>query len=220
MALQLGHPSTSAMLSNHSTLRLTNSWVSVTIFCLLTACAAEDTGQSSRRDMLTTMQDEFWAALQELCGRAFPGQLIEASPPDEILAGQVLIMHVRECEDDSVRIPFHVGNDRSRTWVNSRTEEGLHLKHEHNHEDGSEEEITQYGGDTSTSGSRSRQDFPADSHTASLVSTAANNIWGIEIRAGRTFVYSLRNGTTNHRVRLEFNLAEPIEELPPPPWGA
>jgi len=109
MALQLGHPSTSAMLSNHSTLRLTNSCVSVTILCLLTACAAEDTGQSSRRDMLTTTQDEFWAALQELCGRAFPGQLIEASPPDEILAGQVLIMHVRECEDDSVRIPFHSG---------------------------------------------------------------------------------------------------------------
>ena len=119
-----------------------------------------------------------------------------------------------------LEFPSIVGNDRSRTWVISRTAEGLHLKHEHSHEDGSEEEITQYGGDTSTSGSRSRQDFPADSHTASLVSTAANNIWGIEIRAGRTFVYSLRNGTTNRRVRLEFNLAEPIEELPPPPWGA
>jgi hypothetical protein len=26
-------------------------------------------------------------------------------------------MHVRDCGPDSIRIPFHVGADRSRTWL-------------------------------------------------------------------------------------------------------
>ena len=48
-------------------------------------------------------------------------------------------MHVRECSEDAIRIPFHVGEDRSRTWVVTRTANGLRLKHDHRHEDGSEE---------------------------------------------------------------------------------
>ena len=69
-------------------------------------------------------------------------------------------------------------------------------------------------------GSRSRQDFPADAHTASLVPTATDNIWTLEINSGRTFLYTLRNEMAGRRVRVEFNLAEPIEKLPPAPWGA
>ena len=185
------------------------------------ACTPDDTTQSSTvRGAPSTTYDEFWTTLQELCGQAFPGQLIEANPSDELLTNQVLIMHVRECQEDFVKIPFHVGNDHSRTWVISRQAEGLRLKHEHRHEDGTEDEITQYGGDTTSPGSHSRQDFPADAHTASLVPTATDNIWTLEVNSGRIFLYSLRNQITGRRVRLEFNLTKPTETLPPAPWGA
>ena len=30
-------------------------------------------------------------------------------------------MHVRDCSERELRIPFHVGDDRSRTWVVTRT---------------------------------------------------------------------------------------------------
>ena len=54
------------------------------------------------------------------------------------MMGQRLVMHVRDCSADEVRIPFWVGEDHSRTWVVTRTETGLRLKHDHRHEDGSE----------------------------------------------------------------------------------
>jgi hypothetical protein len=57
-------------------------------------------------------------------------------------------MHVRTCSENALRIPFHVGDDHSRTWVITRTENGLRLKHDHRHEDGSEDAVTQYGGDS------------------------------------------------------------------------
>ena len=221
MTLHSGCQSTLAMLSKYPALWHTNFYISVAILCLVMACTPDDTTQSSTvRGAPSTTYDEFWTTLQELCGQAFPGQLIEANPSDELLTNQVLIMHVRECQEDFVKIPFHVGNDHSRTWVISRQDDGLRLKHEHRHEDGTEDEITQYGGDTTSPGSHSRQDFPADAHTASLVPTATDNIWTLEVNSGRIFLYSLRNQITGRRVRLEFNLTKPIETLPPAPWGA
>ena len=65
----------------------------------------------------------------------------------------------RSCDLAEIRIPFHVGEDRSRTWVMTPTSVGLRLKHDHRHEDGSEDEVTQYGGDTRGTGRRDGSGF-------------------------------------------------------------
>src|SRR3712207_8407608 len=51
--------------------------------------------------------------------------------PSPDFAGKRLVMHVRDCSPNEVRIPFHVGEDRSRTWIVTRTAAGLRLKHDH-----------------------------------------------------------------------------------------
>ena len=181
----------------------------------VTACGSE----SARARQHDEPQDAFWAALQSLCGQAFSGVIVESVPPDTSFAGKDLIMHVRQCSDDEVRVPFHVGADRSRTWVISRTPEGLRLKHDHRHEDGSEDPITQYGGDTDEPGTETLQQFPADTHTASIVPAAATNIWTVEIEPGRSFAYALRREGSERRFRVEFDLSRPVP-APPPPWGS
>jgi hypothetical protein len=57
---------------------------------------------------------------------------------------------------------IHVGENRSRTWIFSRTVQGILLKHHHRHEDGSEDAVTQYGSWTTLRGSASQQFFPTD----------------------------------------------------------
>ncbi|HEX6134006.1 MAG TPA: hypothetical protein VFZ24_08580 [Longimicrobiales bacterium] len=166
-----------------------------------------------------TAQDTFWLALQDLCGSAYEGTVIEAPPGDTSFAGRRLVMHVRSCTDDTVRVPLHVGADRSRTWVISRSGDALRLKHDHRHEDGAEDEITQYGGIARVAGSGTVQEFPADSFTAALIPAAATNVWTVEIVPGRTFVYALRREGTDRRFRLEFDLSSEVP-LPPPPWGS
>lgn len=183
---------------------------------VLAACSSED---AARQSAAADAQDVFWASLQSLCGQAFAGTLVESVPPDSSFDGEELVMHVRECEEDVVRVPFHVGDDRSRTWVISRTPNGLRLKHDHRHEDGTEDEVTHYGGDTVGPGSAERQEFSADAHTATLVPSAANNVWTLEIRPGEMFVYALRREGAERRFRVEFDLSQPIP-APPPPWGS
>ena len=127
-------------------------------------------------------------------------------------------MHVRECSSSTMRIPFHVGDDRSRTWVLTRTGDGLRLKHDHRHADGTEDAITQYGGDTRGAGSGERQEFHADEHTAQLIPAARTNVWAMELAPGAHFAYSLRREGTDRHVRIEFDLRREIP-APPPPWG-
>jgi hypothetical protein len=156
-----------------------------------------------------------------LCGKTFAGRI--ASPPaaaDASFAGQRLVMHVRDCSSDTIRIPFHVGDDASRTWVVSRTTTGLRLKHDHRHRDGREDKVTQYGGDSATLTAR-RATFPADTFTRALLvregnAAGAANLWAIEVDGG-LFAYELRR--PQRFFRVEFDLSRPIAP-PPPPWGA
>ena len=164
----------------------------------------------------------FFTNLSALCGKAFEGRIV--SPPvaaDASFAGKSLVMQVRECSADTIRIPFHVGDDRSRTWVVTRTTTGYRLKHDHRHHDGSEDKVTQYGGDSMTPITANRQEFPADAFTKALLLREGNaagvaNIWAVEIEPARMFAYELRR--PGRFFRVEFDLTRPVAP-PPPPWG-
>ena len=165
--------------------------------------------------------EAFFARLQALCGKAFAGRVVSTEAADADMRGTPLIMHVRECSADTIRVPFHVGADRSRTWVISRTEGGLRLKHDHRHEDGGEDVLTQYGGDAA-GGTAERQEFPADIFSKALFLSKGNpasvtNVWAMQVRPGRLFAYELRR--PSRYLRAEFNLSQPIA-APSLPWGA
>ncbi len=191
------------------------------ILLLAGGCGGDDASREPADAALVEAQgpqDRFWTSLASLCGQAFPGTLLEDTSGGGLFEGQDLVMHVRECFDDEIRVPFHVGENRSRTWIFTRTAEGIRLKHDHRHEDGSEDEVTQYGGDTADEGTDMRQEFRADAYTAELIPAAATNVWTVEIHPGDMYAYALRREGTDRRVRVEFDLTRPVEP-PPPPWG-
>jgi len=168
-------------------------------------------------------QAQFMARLQALCGQAFAGRLVSSDPADSDLAGQTLVMHVAMCSENEIRIPFHVGENRSRTWVISRTANGLRLKHDHRHEDGTPDTVTMYGGDTAGPGTASRQEFPVDSESIAMfqangLTRSVTNVWAIEV-TGTTFAYELRRAAPDTRFfRAEFDLTRPVA-APPLSWG-
>ncbi|KAF1715260.1 hypothetical protein CSC74_14480 [Pseudoxanthomonas yeongjuensis] len=172
--------------------------------------------------------DIFMAALAAHCDRAFAGRIVANTPastaPDPF-DGKALVMHVRGCDEPAreLRVPFHVGDDHSRTWVVTRTATGLRLKHDHRHRDGSADVLTMYGGDTASPGEAGRQEFPVDAESVALFrregSTASvSNTWAMEIVPGKNFVYELSR-PDGRLFRVEFDLSTPVAP-PPAPWGA
>ncbi len=170
-------------------------------------------------------QDAFMAELAALCGKAFEGRIaakVGGGPGPDPFEGKTLTMHVRECAPGVVRVPFHVGDDRSRTWVFTRTGAGLRLKHDHRHQDGAPDDMTLYGGDTAEPGTAERQSFPADVASKEMfikggIPQSADNVWVVGLVPGKTYSYALTR--PGREFRVEFDLTRPVEP-PPAPWGA
>lgn len=171
--------------------------------------------------------DAFLAAIAKHCGKAYAGRIVANEPrpatPDAF-EGKALVMHVRGCDapTQELRIPFHVGDDHSRTWVLTRTATGLRLKHDHRHADGSADAVTLYGGDTAEAGSPRRQVFPVDAESRAMferegLNASLQNAWAMEIEPGKRFLYELRR-PGGRLFQVEFDLTAPVP-LPPAPWG-
>ncbi len=137
-------------------------------------------------------RDQFMATLHSMCGQRFEGASTFPMDPAHDFAGKRLVASVASCKDGEVRVPFVVGEDRSRTWVFTRTAAGLHLQHDHRHADGTPDAQTMYGGLATASGSAWRQRFVADAYTAKLIPAAVTNAWTVSISAdGNELTYHL-----------------------------
>ena len=168
--------------------------------------------------------DSYFATLSGLCGRAFPGKIVANEPTPttaDPFEGKTLILHARRCEKDRLELPFHVGDDRSRTWLLTRKNGAISLKHDHRHQDGTPDQLTMYGGLTTKPGTPVRQEFPADTETKELftrlnLKVSIPNVWAMEIEPGKRFVYELAR--PGRLFRVEFDLTKAVDP-PPAPWG-
>src|SRR5690606_41518794 len=70
---------------------------------------------------------QFWDTLKNHCGKAYEGEIIAGGKEGDGFTGEKLVMHVRSCEENVIRIPFFVGDDKSRTWVLTMGEDNLIL---------------------------------------------------------------------------------------------
>lgn len=153
--------------------------------------------------------DAFMANLNQLCGQTHEGRLVTTDPTDADFAGKKLVMGTVTCTTNEVAIPFAVGDNRSRTWLITRTATGIRLKHLHRHDDGTEDKVSRYGGDTAAVGTATRQEFPADEFSKQLflankLERSVTNVWAVEIVPGKHFAYELRR--PNRFFRVEFAL--------------
>lgn len=193
----------------------------------LTGCGSpEETSGNGPDDP----QAAFMAALASHCGKAYEGRLVSTDDADADMAGRAMVVHFRECSPVRMAIPFHIqdadGNwDRSRTWLITRTDAGLRLKHDHRHEDGSSDAVTMYGGDTAQGGSAGAQEFPVDAESIAMfrandLAQSITNTWRVEVAEAGTpqARYAYQLSREGRLFRVEFDLTAPVE-APPAPWG-
>lgn len=209
--------------NNHGLIKTPCRIAAIALALLLAGCESSDAPST---DIPVNPQTAFFERLTDLCGKAFAGQLVSNDKADTDMAGQAMTMHVAECSDSEIKIPFHIETrpgtwDRSRTWIISRVEgAGLRLKHDHRHDDGTSDKVTMYGGDTVDSGSATRQQFPVDAESIALfnetgLTASVTNIWAVEVDDSN---YTYELSRENRLFRVTFDLTEAVEK-PPLPWG-
>ena len=161
-------------------------------------------------------QDIFWETLSSHCGKSYEGK-ITSEGKNEGFDGERLVMHVKKCSDNELKIPFFVGDDKSRTWILTKHEDGTLLKHDHRNEDGTPEELTMYGGKGTNLGNANMQFFPADQETSDMLPRATFNVWWMTVDE-TSFSYNLRIINSDRIFTVVFDLTKEVES-PGDPWG-
>ena len=165
--------------------------------------------------------DGFFDNIAAHCGKAFEGKVtVDNATGPSSFADKKLVMHVRKCNERELQVPFHVGDDASRTWIITKTGSGLSLKHDHRHKDGTDDVSTMYGGHTLDAGFANMQSFPADQYSKELfvsqgIPQSVGNTWQMYIYPEKLTYRLIRQG---REFRVDFDLTKPITP-PAAPWG-
>lgn len=119
---------------------------------------------------------------------------------------------VQVVSENEIRVPFAVGEDRSRTWILHRSAEGIKLKHDHRHSDGTADKITNYGGVDRAQILGRELVFPADEETKAMLPEAATNVWSLRLSAdGKQLFYYLERHK-EARFEARFDLSREAQE--------
>jgi hypothetical protein len=174
----------------------------VTILLLFAGCASFTPGDPSGL---------FLSHYREYCGQVFAGRstLVDLGE-DHPLQGARLLMIPEACSGEEVRIRFFVDEDTSRTWIVRRTPDGLHLSHDHRHDDGSEYSQNHYGGYADDRGTNTKQYFPADERTIRDRPAREINVWSKEFDLENQRYYYRLYLRGELRYEAEFDLSTPI----------
>ncbi len=162
-------------------------------------------------------QDAFFESLSETCGKSYLGKVVESNESDASWREARIIIHTPACDTDmdtEIRIPLHVGENTSRTWIVSKTEKGLRLKHDHRHSDGTPDAVSMYGGDSAAGGSPSEQNFPVDDFSKALfvkngLDVSVTNTWTLSIKPGERLSYRLSR--PGRLFQINFDLSKAID---------
>ena len=162
------------------------NWIFIASLSVLSACQTAETPNP---------QHVFFDRFLAYCGQSFAAHIVEDDQPSDAW-NQPLVVHIRDCETDTLRMPLHVGEDRSRTWVLQRTEKGLNFQHIHLHQDGSVDAVSPYGGHTAENGTESLQSFPVDAASKTLfeengLAVSTQNTWRLGFPSADTMSYEL-----------------------------
>ncbi|MFA7447171.1 MAG: hypothetical protein WCY77_01905 [Weeksellaceae bacterium] len=160
---------------------------------------------------------KFKTQIEKHCGNSYEGTITAGAKEGDGFTGERLVMQVLSCEKDQIKIPFYVGDDKSRTWILTFKNDRVQLKHDHRNPDGSDEEVTMYGGTTSNTGHANIQFFAADQETCSMIDYACNNVWWMTIDEN-SFSYSLRRVGADREFTVVFDLEKPVD-FEEKPWG-
>jgi len=157
--------------------------------------------------------DRFFETIKGMCGQKYVGQVVDGIESDKNWRENRIVMHVRDCSDERLYIPLAVGSNHSRNWVITKTDNGLRLKHDHRHHDGTPEAVTMYGGDTKDAGTAWSQSFPVDDYSKKNfiengLDVSITNTWTMSVVEGKTFSYRLSRPGRSFQV--DFDLKNPV----------
>lgn len=157
---------------------------------------------------------QFLENLSQYCGYAYEGRTTEfalgTGDDDHPLEDPRMLMILEDCSEEEIRIPFHVDDDTSRTWILEMRDGTLHLSHDHRYPDGTEYDQNMYGGYSDARASDVKHFFPADEFTIAERPQREINVWSKEIDTQNDVYYYRLYLDGELSFEATFDLGDPL----------
>jgi len=115
------------------TLAAADCFLGIVVLILVVAPLRTQSKVMSASSAQLKTQKAFFNKMRKMCGRRFEGATEFPKNADHPMVGKKLVMSVGPCSKKEIRIPFQVGEGKSRTWILTLGEKGLLFKHDHRH---------------------------------------------------------------------------------------
>ena len=186
--------------------KLTRSFLTISLFlAAVTITSCNDSAEDGR---------EFLENVSRYCGHAYEGRTTEfalgTGDDDHPLEDPRMLMILEKCSEDEIRIPFHVDDDTSRTWILQMRDGTLHLSHDHRYPDGTEYDQNMYGGYSDARSSSVKHFFPADEFTIAERPQREINVWSKEIDQENDKYYYRLYLDGDRSFEAAFDLGDPL----------
>jgi hypothetical protein len=178
---------------------------------MFTSCAQVRQTDDRATQLESEHHQAFLGNLASLCGKSFKGKQVYRSHHGASWAEKTMIMHVAECQEGHIYIPFHIDDDTSRTWMFLVEDGKLRFRHQHLHEDGTHEDDSMYGGYADDRGDAFTQYFPADEFTAGVIEEGGGNLWIVNMDEELNYFSYRLDRDGEKRFEIVFDLNNPIE---------
>ena len=152
----------------------------------------------------------FYDKLQGYCGRQLPGVVLYPTGKEAPFQGLEITMMVEACSTKEIRMPIQVGPKIYRTLILGQDKNGYTLRHENKRADGTQAEISMYGGQTNGTNDSYLLLFPADGYSRQLLGAELNYAWSLAFNSDKSTLSYMIENDGKLTLQIDFDLTHPV----------
>lgn len=178
----------------------------ILIFCISSACGSLKPATAIAKPT----EDSFYQQLQAYCGKKLIGHVLYPAGKEAPFQGMEIWLEVAQCNQKEIRLPIYINRKIYRTLILSQDKTKYILRHENKRPDGSQAEISMYGGQTAGKNDTYLLLFPADDYSRQLLGAELNYAWSLAFNSDKSTLSYMIENDGKLTLQLDFDLTQQV----------
>jgi hypothetical protein len=164
----------------------------------------------TKPSVATPVTSSFYQQLKMHCGQKLTGVVLYPSGKEAPFQGMPIWLELVACSDKEIRMPIYINQKIYRTLVLSQDKTHYTLRHENKRPDGTQAEISMYGGQTTGKTDNYLLLFPADGYSRQLLGAELNYAWSLGFNSDKSTLSYMIENDGKLTLQIDFDFNQPV----------
>lgn len=160
--------------------------------------------------IIPSHSESFLENFHHFCKKEFKGSIVYPAGNDAPFKGQLIKVKVIHISPNEIQLPITIGNKIYRILHLKKDANGVWLQHENKKPDGTQAEISLYGGKAINSDKPFLMVFQADAYTKALLGSERNSSWLLAFSNDKQILTYIAQSDGFLDLQLDFDLTTPV----------